>query len=129
MTARLSREIELLRQVHEEVEADPEGRWVILRGLSLPTGWSRSQADVLVKVPPGYPTTPPDNFFTDADLRLANGARPGNAPQEETIAGRAWLMFSFHLEQGEWSPHADPEQGHNLISYVDGVTRRLSEAN
>ena len=128
MTERLKVEVGLLRKAGWEVETDPESQWVIVKDVPLVTGWNRSETDVLIKIPPGYATTPPDNFYTVADLRLANGSKPGSTAQEEAIAGRTWLTFSFHVEDG-WDPHADPEKGHNLVTYLDAVRKRLSEAN
>lgn len=129
MTDRLEAEVELLHKDGWEVESGEGYQWIVVKGVLLPDGWNRSETDVLIRIRPGYPTTPPDNFYVEADLRLANGNKPGNAPKEETVGGRSWLMFSYHLEDGDWDPHAEPEKGHNLLTYLEGVRRRLSEAN
>lgn len=129
MTDRLEAEVKLLLEDGWEVDTGPEYQWIVVKAVPLPEGWNGPETDVLIKIRPGYPTTPPDNFYTDADLRLASGNKPGNAPNEETIAGRKWLMFSYHLEGGDWDPHAEPEKGHNLLTYLEGVRRRLSEAS
>lgn len=128
MKERLAAEIELLRSSGWEVEVSPEFDWIIVKDVPLPEGWNRTETDVLIKIRAGYPTTPPDNFYTHPELRLANGSKPGNAPNEETIGGRQWLTFSYHLHDG-WDPHAEPDQGHNLLTYFQGVRNRLAEVS
>lgn len=128
MSDRLQVEVEILRMAGWQVDVGPDFGWIVVKDVFLPEGWNREKTDVLIKIPRGYPTTPPDNFYCAADLRLVSGGKPGNAPQEETISGQVWLMFSFHVGGG-WDPHADANQGHNLLTYLEAVRRRLSEAS
>ena len=128
MRERLRREIELLKKKYGTVEYDPDISCVVVKNILLPDGWNSNQTDILIKVPQGYPTTQPDNFFVDSTLRLSNGQMPNRAPQEENIGGRIWRMFSFHVNgEGEWQPDAQVENGHNLLTYIEGVKGRLSE--
>lgn len=130
MVERVSQEVELLRRAYERVELDPDHGWVIIGDVPLEPGWNRSRTDVLLKFPPGFPTTPPDNFWTEAGLCLADGGEPGNSSSDGEIAGRSWRLFSFHLvDPGEWRPHQDIEKGHNLLTYLSGVQQRLREAS
>lgn len=129
MTERLEAEVDLLRKAGWEVEAGPDYQWIVVKQVPLPEGWNQAETDILIKIRSGFPTTPPDNFYAEQDLRLANGNKPSNAPNEESIGGRNWLMFSYHLRDGEWDPHSELEQGHNLLTYLEGVRSRLSEAN
>lgn len=128
MKERLEAEVELLQSSGWQVEVGPNFDWIVVEEVPLPKGWNRTETDVLVQIEAGYPTTPPDNFYSHSELRLADGSKPGNAPQEKSIGGRRWLMFSYHLPEG-WDPHAEPEQGHNLLTYLQGVRNRLKEAN
>ena len=128
MRQRLRQEIELLQKAYGTVESDPDISWIVVKNVQLPDGWNRDQTDILIKIPPGYPTTQPDNFFVDSTLRLSNDQKPNRAPQEESIGSRDWLMFSFHLDgSGEWQPEAEIENGHNLLTYLEGIKGRLAE--
>ena len=130
MLERRERELELVRTEYGDLEIGSNLDWVIIKKWTLQTGWSKSETQVLVLIPPGYPVTPPDNFYTDNDLRLANGGQPSNSSVNVSQLGRFWLQFSYHVEPEDWKPHADLLQGHNLLTFLKiGVTRRLSEAN
>lgn len=127
MLERRMEEIELVRSKHGEVEHGPDLDWVLIRHFSLPAGWSKEHTDLLILIRPGYPTTPPDNFLVDNDLRLANGELPGNASPDQSHLGRQWLQFSFHVEATEWKPSSSLLDGHNLLSFLLGVETRLEE--
>lgn len=128
MRGRILREVELIKKKYESVEYNQEYSWIMIKNIPLPKGWNNDHVDILIKVPSGYPTTAPDNFYADSKLRLENGGRPNRAPNDESIGGRNWIMFSFHFNNaGEWQPDAEIENGHNLLTYVEGVKGRLSE--
>lgn len=124
MTDRIKREVALVQSAYGEVEVDPDLSWFVIRRWLLVAGWSKQATRLLVLIPPGYAITAPDNFYTDADLRLAGGATPGNTSPAQQ-AGEPWLQFSYHLEHDEWQP----EQGHNLLTFLAGVARRLRETS
>jgi hypothetical protein len=125
---RRTREIELVEARYGELEIAPDHSWLIIRGLSLPAGWSKTETDVLILIPPGYPQAPPDNFYTDIDLRLASGAQAEGGSDGPVHEGRQWQQFSWHfVDAADWQPHAEIERGHNLLTFVDGVEQRLSE--
>jgi hypothetical protein len=128
MIERRKREVELLRCGFGQVDVGEHLEWVIIRHYPLISGWNRSQTEVLVTIPPGYPNTPPDNFFTDNDLRLSDGNRqPENTSPNIQQLGKAWLQFSFHVQKGDWQPHMDLLNGHNLLTFMEGVRQRLLE--
>lgn len=129
MRARLQRELELVERRFGGLEVGPNSDWVIVKGVSLGAGWSKGEIRVLVLLPGGYPTTPPDNFYADPDLRLANGSVPSSASADQQAAGSNWLLFSYHVESSDWSPAPEPEDGHNLLTFLEGVLNRLREAN
>lgn len=112
-----------------EVEYGQNLEWVIIRHWLLPPGWNKTATSVLVLIPPGYPVTPPDNFYADNDLRLSGGSQPGSTSLDSMQLGRPWLQFSYHVEAADWRPHSDVLQGHNLPTFLDGVARRLGEAS
>jgi hypothetical protein len=129
MRERVARELELVRHQYGELEVDPNLDSFIIRQVALSAGWNKPNSSVLVLIPAGYPTTAPDNFYADPDLRLANGAVPSNASPNQTAVGQTWLLFSFHVQAGDWQPDPEVENGHNLLTYVRGISRRLGEAS
>jgi hypothetical protein len=57
---------------------DESGSWVIIKDFPLPAGYNYETTDILVLLPPNYPQTPPDWFYVDDNLRLADGRRPSH---------------------------------------------------
>lgn len=80
---------------------------VIIRGFALPEGkFQVTAADVLVLLPSGYPDVPPDMFYTEPWLRLAQGnCYPARADQPHSFAGVRWQRWSRHNH--EWRPGID----------------------
>jgi hypothetical protein len=128
MIERRKDELKIFRSIYGELHHGPDLEWVIIKQLKLLSGWSKAATSVLVFIPVGYPVTPPDNFYTDNDLRLMGGMLPGNSTPNQQFLGREWLQFSFHVD-GDWKPHADLLSGHNLLTFLEGVIRRLSEGS
>ena len=123
MTAGLAVELEPLAADHPGARAiagvDPP--LIEIPCLELPPGWSLSATPVWFVVPAGYPAAQPDCFWTDGDLRLANGAQPQNsALQCHPITNRPVLWFSWHLSS--WRPGRD-----QLVSYVRFICRRFAD--
>ncbi len=129
MRNRVQQELEITRKGFEGVEAGPGFDWILIRDWALPDGWSVNRTSVLVLVPPGYPTVPPDNFYTGNDLRLSGGGLPQNVSPNQSVAGDLRLLFSYHLERGDWRPAIEPSDGHNLLTFLNGVGSRLGEAS
>lgn len=129
MTPRLARELELVERRFGELEVGPHGDWLVVKRFPLPEGWSKATTEVLVLVPAAYPTTPPDNFWTDADLRVGNGSMPSATSPNQGQVGRSWLQFSYHVETAEWRPTDSPETGHGLVTFLEGVRQRFTEAS
>jgi hypothetical protein len=128
---RLQREFELVAQRYGELELAEDLTWLVIERFALPAGWSTGVTRLLLMIPVGYPATPPDNFAIDADIRLAGGGEPGNLAGRIGHAGREWLQFSWHVVDGAdgWAPHAEIEQGDNLLTFLLGVESRLAEAS
>ena len=126
MHERWLEELKLVDASYGTIEVGPELAWFIIPRWKLIPGWNKDQTALLLLRPPGCPVTPPDNFYVDPDLRLAGETKPANADLESQ-AGRSWLRFSYHVEQSDWSPHAEIDKGHNLLTFLQGVKRRLEE--
>lgn len=129
LSERLDAEAPLLATAFPDVELDITGRSLIIPSHPLAESWSLAKTPVLVQIPTGYPTTPPDNICVDAELRLRGGATPSNTMGIRDIAGRKWLQFSYHIEQADWRPHPDVAVSDTLVTYLTGALRRLEEAN
>jgi Prokaryotic E2 family E len=130
MLDRRKKELELVEAQFGELETAPDLSWFVVRRFPLAAGWNKKETALLVLLPPGYPETPPDNFHTDADFALANGAEPDSASGVLDHAGRSWRVFSWHFEDAsEWQPDAEVEQGHNLLTFLLGVQQRVAEAS
>lgn len=125
MTERIKRELALVAAAYGELEVSPDGHWFIIKEWPLVPGWNKDRARVLILIPPGYAVTPPDNFYTDPDLAVKGGAQPGSTSAAQPINGQQWLQFSYHIEASDWQP----ENGHNLLTFLSGVIKRLEEVN
>jgi hypothetical protein len=129
MIERRNEELKFIEAKYGELEIAPDVGWFIINRWPLGTGWNIAETPVLVLFPPGYPVTPPDNFYTRNDLRLTSGGQPGNTSPNVTQAGRSWLQFSWHVEGGDWQPKAEVLKGHNILTFLAGIGLRLSEAS
>ena len=126
MRERRKQELDLVAADYGDLELPPDLDWFVIQRLVLPHGWNMDTSQLLILIPPGYPTTPPDNFYADPALRLKGGQQPGST-STAAQQNRQWLQFSYHAD--EWYPHADFRRGHNLLSFLFAVRQRLSEVN
>lgn len=122
---RRQEEFELLRARFGDVEWGPDLSWVLLKSFPLPVGWNRDATQLLIIVPPGYPTTPPDNFYVPEGLRLADGNTPNNYAEGQAVLGAQWGQFSFHSQV--WNPAGEPSDGDSLLTFLLAASRRLCE--
>ena len=120
-------EIELLRRKYGVVDHSPNLDWVLFKVFPLPVGWNAQFTELLILIPSGYPTTPPDNFYVRNGLKLLGGGLPGNYSENQSVLGNSWGQFSFHVQS--WSPSSDFEAGDSLRTFIVGVERRLAELN
>lgn len=125
MSERIKRELTLVAAAYGELEMDPDHRWFVIKEWPLVPGWNKERVQVLILIPPGYAVTSPDNFYTEPDLAVKGGAQPGSTSAAQPINGKQWLQFSYHMEASDWQP----ENGHNLLTFLGGVDRRLREVN
>jgi hypothetical protein len=127
LAERLDIEEPVLREVFPRASIDRTAHAVVLLGHRLPAGWSHEVTDVAFGFPPNYPSGCPDNVCVRTDLNLANGQPAGNNQGIQTLAGRQWLQFSWHIEGADWAPTADPRHGSNLATYLIGALTRFEE--
>lgn len=125
---RRKQEIELLCKKYKAVEHGPNLDWVLIKRVPVSGGWNREVTEILIIIPPGYPTTPPDNFYVPNGLRImADGTEkvPSNYSENQSVLGGNWAQFSYHA-QG-WSPSPEPLEGDNLLTFMLAVEQRLKE--
>jgi len=118
-------EIEALRLRYGEVEHGENLDWIIFKQFCMPHGWRQEEIELLIVIPPGYPATPPDNFYVRDGLRLADGAPPSNYSEGQNILGGRWAQFSFHAKS--WNPDPDREKGDSILTFMLAVEQRLGE--
>ena len=93
-----------------------------LQKFALPAGYSRSEVDLLIRLPALYPEAKPDMFWVNPPVTLAGGAQP-QATSMETIDGQTWQRFSWHLVANAWQPGVS-----RLRDFVRAVRARLHRA-
>ena len=127
MYERVRQEIDKLRQGFPNLQCGSELNWVLISEYPLPNLYNKPQTRLLWNIPPGYPQTPPDDFFVDGDLRLKDGVNPPSfnaGPNSSSglapIEGN-WGWFSWHPEQGKWKPLAEIDKGDNLVTFLRAV--------
>jgi Prokaryotic E2 family E len=118
-------EIKRLQSRYSAVEHGENLDWILFKEFPLPTGWNWQATPLLVIVPAGYPTTPPDNFYVRTGLRLGDGRVPGNYTENQSILGQSWGQFSFHAQA--WNHAGDIDSGDSLLTFMISVERRLEE--
>lgn len=80
---------------------------VIVPRFCLPPGYSRQDADLLLRLNPGYPDVPPDMWWFEPAVFLADGSSPPATDVREQHFGRTWQRWSRHLNQGQWRSGVD----------------------
>jgi hypothetical protein len=130
MQPRLKKELDLLRRAYPGFEFQASGQWLRVPRYALPTGWNRTETDIVIQVPPGYPATPPYGIYVPAGL-LCGGARPNNyqepAGNQPPFPG-SWGIFSWAPADGAWQvPNPETVGRANLLAYLRGIGQRFQE--
>jgi len=126
--SRLKTEALLLSQRFGDARFDTEsGTWFYIERFPIAAGWNKSHIEVLIDIPygtPGYPSVPPEWFWTDHDLRTNEGqslnhffTRGPSADRRHVDHG--WGHFCVHLIGWRPAGGADLLHGHSLITYLD----------
>jgi hypothetical protein len=118
---RLSSELENISKEYK-IEVVEEADFINLIFQQFPASahFNHPTTTMLLRIPRAYPDAGPDMFWTDIDLKLADGNIPKQSDSLETYMGRQWRRFSWH--HNRWNPNVD-----NLHSYIDFVRRRFNE--
>ena len=77
---------------------------VTIKNYPLPPGYQEAAADLLVRLPIGFPDASPDMWWCAPAVLLANGGHVTNTEVTEVRHGRTWQRWSRHFIQGAtWS--------------------------
>lgn len=126
MYQRVAQEIELVRSRFPSIQHGEQLDWVLIPDYELPRGrYNKQYTRLLFRIPQGYPSTGPDDFFVDNDLRLgSNESAPGFNSGANSSSGPApipgdWGWFSWHPQS--WRPSADITDGDNLLTFLKSI--------
>ncbi len=93
---------------------------VIIQGYPLPSPYLPRQADLLVRLPAGFPNAKPDMFWTTPDVKLPSGAWPRSSEVHQDMGGQNWQRWSRHFPENRWRPGID-----NLRTYLAAIRAEL----
>lgn len=96
---------------------------VVIKNMRLPKGLNPETADLLVRIPGGYPDVAPDMWWFNPPIkRIDNSPIPATETYEQHV-GQTWQRWSRHLSPGQWRAGLD-----SLESYLALVRRELETA-
>ena len=100
----------------------PEAGWLSLTimGWALPSGLAPASADLLIRIPPGYPDMPLDMWYFSPNVSRTDGRDIEQTQVREEYSGRTWQRWSRHLAAGDWRPGTD-----DLRSYLARLRSEL----
>jgi hypothetical protein len=103
------------------VRAADGSHLVTVPNVVLPDGWNTNTTTVRFIAPVGFPTSRPDCFWADNNLKLKGGGNPLNTGQSPLPNGpNPLLWFSWHVQK--WSPNSD-----SLLTYLRVIENRFHE--
>ena len=92
-----------------EYSAEVEGGTlcIIVPRWDLPAGYTIREADLLVRLPTGYPDLPPDMWWFDPAVLRIDGCTIPATDATERYRGRTWQRWSRHLSPEQWRSGVD----------------------
>lgn len=105
-------------------EVKPDGQFVclVIHDYALPTGYVPARADLLLRLPHGFPDAAPDMFWFHPEVLYATGGVPPATNDRLDYDGRIWQRWSRHLATA-WRPGID-----NLQTYLRLIRTDLAGA-
>ena len=95
------------RGIAYEVVVESGLTCVVLQKWRLPEGFDQAEADLLIRLRPGYPDVPPDMWWFDPPVRRANGQALPATDVTEQYLGRTWQHWSRHFSGAQWQSGVD----------------------
>jgi Prokaryotic E2 family E len=93
---------------------------VVITGWPLPPGYTSTTADLLLRLSPTYPDTPPDMWWFSPAVARADGQPIPATESMEPYLQRTWQRWSRHFASGQWLSGTD-----GLESYLALVSSQL----
>lgn len=100
---------------------------VVISPYSLPAGFDRTQADLLLRLSPGYPDISPDMWWFDPAVKLADGQSLPATNSIEHYLGRSWQRWSRHFNPGQWQSGIDSLE--SFFALINGELQRSVPEN
>jgi hypothetical protein len=108
------------RGIQYSVSSEANMTCIIFPGFKLPPGYDRQASDLLLRLLPGFPDVPPDMWWFNPAIRLADGRVVPATEVTEHHLGRTWQRWSRHFNSGQWRSGID-----SLESFLALIRREL----
>jgi hypothetical protein len=95
-----------------ETKLDDQFICLIIFDYPLPNGYALEKADLLLRLPRGFPDAAPDMFWFFPEVLYQGGGAPPATGDRLNFDGRVWQRWSRHLASA-WRPGID-----NLQTYL-----------
>jgi Prokaryotic E2 family E len=95
------------RGLSHEVSVDQGMTCLVVPSWPLPEGFVPGQADLLLRLSPGYPDVAPDMWWFSPSVSLISSAPIPGTQSVEPYFGRQWQRWSRHLPGGVWRSGVD----------------------
>lgn len=120
-------ELESLKGDGLEYSIVPEGNMtcIIVQKFGLPPGYKKNEADLLLRLPPGFPDAPPDMWWFDPPVQRTDGKIIPATEVVESYVGRPWQRWSRHFQPGQWRPGIDCLE--SFLALIRKELRRCAE--
>lgn len=90
--------VDVVKQQNHEIH-------VIIRSFQLSSKFTPQQADILIRLLPGYPDTALDMFWTTPEILLTEtNQKPRNTEVMEVVPGYSTPMQRWSRHMGVWRP-------------------------
>ena len=109
---------------HETIE-DAGMLCVVFPAWKLPAGYNQTHADLLIRLPAGYPDLPPDMWWFDPAITRPDGIAIPATEIIEMHMGRSWQRWSRHLDASHWNSGIDGLESY--LSLVWGEAKRSAQ--
>ena len=96
---------------------------VVVPRWPLPKGFNRTEADLLVRLRPGYPDLAPDMWWFAPPVHKADGQSLPRTDVYEEYLGRKWQRWSRHFNRNQWKAGIDC-----LESYLALIRQELKHS-
>lgn len=97
---------------------------VVIPGFSLGSGFTQAAADLLLRLPQGYPDVRPDMWWFCPAVQRTDGQVIAATQLRQHYLAREWQRWSRHLNHGQWRSGVD-----GIESYIALVRRELHAAS